>query len=477
MQYDALFVINQDADLPKLGEFCESNRFEKVFLLSTHHLFPHERDAFLSEYTGQASIIPMAFLLEEKMMDHCDNMTSDLIEKGVIAPHSQGAVMLQIKNQAVWARLSNMHSFRSIFSTPGLGISYQVWEDLGALFMEPRKYDCQTEKTKDVSVNVSVFHENTTRYLFLTSTKRLSLTRSPDSIKKFNMPVSILKTADTDKLEKFLHTILPLNNGEFTNIISTTIHEYDSFMHGFNLPVAVFVDGYHPPNYNKAYMDAYGDVRFLSSDPISVEWFKRFGRTTGKAPSFISPARMRKPKKNTSGHVLLALNHAGDWSALIERSDTDIVIEAFAEVAARVPNLSFVIRPHPTMAHPAHEGSNSINRIREFVAARALPNLTMSSNTSVEDDINGALLVCSEYSQVLITAWLQGIYGISVNLTQRRSFMQAYSDMGFPEASSTDELFNFVVKMQTQKTTPCPEMVAAVNSYNKKLEIFYSAST
>jgi hypothetical protein len=147
---------------------------------------------------------------------------------------------------------------------------------------------------------------------------------------------------------------------------------------------------------------------------------------------------------------------------LINRSDTDALVAAFAELARVRRDINFVLRLHPTMATPAHEGVHSIERVRRFVEDLRLPNLVVS-NASLEEDLARAELYLSEYSQVLIDAWRGGRLGVAINLTGRRSFMADYERFGFPAASSIAELHSLIdrpVELAEQQNRAVDELNA-----------------
>jgi hypothetical protein len=142
---------------------------------------------------------------------------------------------------------------------------------------------------------------------------------------------------------------------------------------------------------------------------------------------------------NPLKEIVLVLNHAGDWSALINRSDTDLLVKTFSEIAADFHNLQFKIRPHPTMATPEHEGIRSVHRIKDYITWKGIKNLSVS-DSSLQNDLRNGDIFVSEYSQVLIDVFRYGKLGIIANLTGRRSFMRDYERLGFLSANSKEML-------------------------------------
>jgi hypothetical protein len=470
MQFDALLVIHQDINLGRLGIFCQEKNWKKIFLLTSHYLLPFERNIFADNYSHSYTTTPMAFFIDEMKSDICDNVASEYVLTGKISALEHSKVMLLLKNIEIRKSILQMHSFYSIHIASGLGIFEQVWLEGGALRLAPQLY------YGNYFPNISILCTDDTRYIFFSSLRRLNIIKDY-KFDTFIFPWQSSECAEQGQaaLISSLYSIIGIDEHR-QDVVAGTIHDYSGFFHRFGLPVCIFLDGYHPPNYNRTYIDNYENVTFMASEPVSAGWFRRFSYPVMPAPCFIRQARMPEVwKEEISGTILLALNHAGDWSALINRSDTDILVMAFSELAATFPHLTFVLRPHPTMNKAAHEGKHSLARITEYVVRCALPNLKISSNTDVMADIEESFLVCSEYSQVLITGWLSGICGLSVNITRRRSFMQPYVGFGFPEVSSLKEWEAFIAELLCNKEIKFKQQIAAAKQYNIHLDEFYQA--
>jgi hypothetical protein len=151
---------------------------------------------------------------------------------------------------------------------------------------------------------------------------------------------------------------------------------------------------------------------------------------------------------------------------LINRSDTDLLIEGFARLAGRHKEMEFIVRMHPTMATVDHEGVNSKRRIRAFVASLGYANLMISERTLAEDLARCDLCV-SEYSQVLIDAWKHGKLGIAVNPTTRRSFMSDYQGLGFPHVAGLDSLRTWFEGLGAKLGTIVAQQNDAVRRFNR----------
>ena len=151
------------------------------------------------------------------------------------------------------------------------------------------------------------------------------------------------------------------------------------------------------------------------------------------------PVSNSHPPRN----ILVALGHAGDWCALINRSDPDHFIQDIVQVAKFQPDFNFVIRPHPTMTHPKHDGVNSLNRLKSFISNQKLKNVYLSVD-DIEVDVQKAEVIISEYSQVLMDGLADGKLVISHNPTNRRSFFAVFEEHGVHHSTSKESLATFL---------------------------------
>lgn len=237
----------------------------------------------------------------------------------------------------------------------------------------------------------------------------------------------------------------------------------------------VLQDGHFPRDYTASVLLTLrrGDP-LVPSNPFSEAWARACGweveRLAGFSDPDFLPVESGCPEGRTQ--VLLALNHAGDWSPFIHRSDTDMLVEAVLEMASREPWLCVRVRPHPTMNHSEHEGRSSIERLRRHVQGHGKENLEFSIG-SLDEDLQWADVVVSEYSQVLIDAWRLGMPGISFNPTDRRSFVQEYADLGFSQVADAEAL------LQLLRDLPglAESQGRAVSAYNRVMADWRSQPT
>ena len=184
---------------------------------------------------------------------------------------------------------------------------------------------------------------------------------------------------------------------------------------------------------------------------------------------------MIPPKKYVQKEVetiILSLNCGGDWSAIVNRSDTDLLIAAFMELAHQYLDKTFIIRPHPTLPFKEHEGEHALERMQDFIDFTGLKNVSIS-NVTLEQDWERGDLFISEYSLSVIDAIKLGKLGLFANLTNRRSYIQDFGDLGFYLVHNKTDLFSAVRQIMETPAKFVAEQVAAIDNYNQQLTKFY----
>jgi hypothetical protein len=487
---DALFVINQDTDLHRLAGRVRKAGFRRGVILSSHHLFTHERKIAAER---MVAVHTFADLLTDAEMAACDDRATEKLRPARRKEKNRGLYTARFmqasrgfKNRLVLEKLRQRYRIGRIFFHPGLGIAGDCWKEAGGVSLEQTLWARVSAPARRLFSRVDRewgrfkqwrgfyrVSDGSGGYLFLSPVERLKLSDRV-AIRPVRIPLPdrlrfhLFPGWRSQTLSRFQRRAgragKPLPP-------ATTIHEYRPEFGRLDTPLYVFLDGYHPENYPRSYLDSFSDTCiFVFDDPISSVWFKKFGRPVCPAPSFFSSPRMATADAAFPGAVdtvLLALNHAGDWTALINRSDTDRLVEAFIEVARQVPDADFVIRPHPTMAAVEHEGTGAMERIRSCVAGQRLANLSVS-RVSLGEDLARADLVVSEYSQVLIDAFRSARLGLIANLTNRRSFMPVYEALGFPAVHDGAALIHEVVKIRLDVPEAVKRQNRAAEAYNRR---------
>jgi hypothetical protein len=470
-RYDALFVINQDQSPDSLVTLCKQNRFQSLVFLTTHHLFPFEKQV-LKKVSADVKILTFSDLLTENDMCTCDEIATQILqaEEGErVKDYANRFYSLsrKEKNRIVQEKILELYQFSNIYYLPGLGIDEIIWSNFGRSLKIPGSPVFKVSQkifslgnriySKVTRINekreISLIQNDGKTYVFLSQLKRLRI------ISNIKVQTVIKKNSE---FEKFQH--IPDNE----TIFCTTIHDYGSNRQNLSGKLLVFQDGYIPSNYPRSYIDMFTDSSFVVRTMYDEMWFKTYSKKTIKPPAFIEREFFISCSPVPKKHILIPLNHAGDWTSLINRSDTDLLVAAIQKIAQKFPQFHFRIRTHPTMNHPAHEGIHSSLRIEQFVRSAHLDNLT-TSDQSLNEDIAWADVCLSEYSQVLLDALRMGKIGMSVNLTRRRSFMQDYTDIGFFHATNIEEAITILQEIMDDVENVCARQNRAVIHYNKLL--------
>jgi hypothetical protein len=468
-QVDALFVINQDCPLGAVASRCERRGYRSILVLVTHHPFPPET-ASIQALAPEVRIVRFGDLVGDEEAEACDERASRdcrrRLGKGERRSYSAHfmAAGLAYKNEIAYHKLARRYHPGAVYYSPGLGILGSFWRSMGGSPLEPipGRPGWAWRALRLASAAVAPLRSRPgitivrapdgagpqCSFAFLGGVRRLRLEdrcrvrplETPALRGLWGLPAA---SPGSGLYSRLLGRTIRQAVGSGPWELCTTIHAYQprfsDIADALGLDLKIFIDGYHPSNYPRSYLDAFLSGTFVVANVASADWFRRHGRRACPPHAFQSSELFSDCRCDRLRTVVLLMNHAGDWTSVINRSDSDLLIEAFAELARRHPRLTFWIRLHPTMAHPAHEGTRSIGRIHRYVDQLALPNLAISGVALEEDLVRGDLFL-SEYSQVLIDAWQRGRLGLAVNLTGRRSFMQDFERLGFLGCSGFDAL-------------------------------------
>lgn len=467
---DWLIVFNQDFPLDTIKQLVAPGG--KAVFLTSHQLLENEVERVSELGLARTDVLTFSDLLSDVELEAIDNKISALLMQASSAefmPRFSEGINYE-KNAGAFSKLKSRYSFGEIHSCCGLGISARFWKEQNAqLYGEINEgvsrglMDRIVAKANDLwrKIQVNLVRTQHVEHVFFGPVKRL----------RFKPGISIEPQTVRNAFGGYAR-LLRQRRKRGPVVPSTTIH-------GFTDPrlldfpdLHVFVDGFHPPNYSRSYIDVYGDSVFVTRTMFDNQWFSRNGKRTMKLPAVISKESMREVVSTQGVHTIVALlNHAGDWSALINRSDTDRLICAVVKLARVFSNKNFIIRLHPTMIHRQHEGVDSIRRVRSYVAWAKLANLSVSEVELHEDFDRGDLFI-SEYSQTVIDAATMGKRVVIANFTGRRSFMACYEEIGFPCVSDHGQLQAWLEGV-FQSTVECDlQQNRAVHLYNRMLDVY-----
>ena len=484
---DILFVLHQDTSLERLRNLCSDAH--AIGFLTTHGPYPSELGAWQG-LSSDVRIMTFADFLDDQAMAGCDDeasactlaQTARVGRKNYFRRFMQES--LRRKNERVRDRVLSEYRIGRIYMAEGLGIDSIAWRDAGGVPIPaapvlPPKAGVMAKIRRSLGHEAHLLlpmgrHHGRQPVLLLGSIKRLRLIDDV-RIKRLQVfpwgvaPIAIMSAI----LDYSVKRLLPGRTNGPGYTLCTTIHQYHADMSQLaarqGTRLQILLDGHHPSNFPASYIDGMGEGDFVADNHCSVGWFTRHGREVVPGLWFQRPVVFRFCDTAVIRRVMLVLNHAGDWTALINRSDTDELIKGFVGLAARFPSLEFVVRMHPTMALPEHEGVNSMRRIRDFLSGAGVGNLSVS-DASLDEDLRRGDVYISEYSQVLIDAWGAGKLGLVVNPTRRRSFMSDYEVLGFHAVDS-------VVAMHQWLAALLADLPGHVATHNLAVERFNAAQT
>lgn len=476
-----IFVFTQNLKLDSFRKYAKlSGKEDKNVFLTTHFLFENER-AFLSSIFPKCVFMDFADFFTDAEMAKCDRDAYTAVN---ITYQDYLSDLKRMRNTIVADKALEMFlPDRKYILSRGLGIDYSVWEKNGFTLLSHESYHMPPLKEKEPEASrenkcvsfspdeVSVAHYKGKKYVFIGKMHRIAYR------------LSIPFEQSEDECEK-------LNAGRFegkeTCIYMTTDHEHKKCRIPDDPRYAVrwTQDGYLPPNYTAMnYHYAPNNVVFYCWDIAGSKHFTNHGLPCEMIP-FRKKLYLPEPVFPTEvKYVLIVGSASGNWTAHKNRSDDDIMVDAFAQMAKRFPGIHFTYRCHPTL--PLEAGVNAINRIRDYFESLGLPNLTLSSNipaanadgniqrsfsrNSLDEDLKMADLVFGEHSISMIDAGFKRIPFCSVNLTNRRNLFIGINELGFPTVSSHDGIATVIESVSSDEFRV--PYFKAVENYNKMTDV------
>lgn len=282
-----------------------------------------------------------------------------------------------------------------------------------------------------------------------------------------------------------------LNKGQYYNTDEgqylTTLHESEKCRIPDNKKYDVrrIQDGYLPSNYLKEYYSFIpSNVKYYVWDTMGAKVFLEANLPVELMP-FRKKLYMPVPVfPSVVNEILVVASGSGDWTALKNRSDDDLLVEAFAEIAKTYPEIHITYRCHPSWVHPDNLGVNSIKRVADYFDSLEADNITISSNipnaasqcgfqlsftrSSLEEDLKNADIVFGEHSVSMIDAAFNKIPFCSVNMTNRRNFFDEMTKLGFPHCASVEDISTTIKSVLTEEYQTMYRK--AVINYNQMTE-------
>jgi len=494
-----VYVFSQNLKLLSFAELKHSVSAEdKNVFITTHMLFENEQ-AYLRSVFCNCSFRKFADYLTDEEMAYCDTRayTGDRME---YANYERNLKCL--KNQVVLKKvLNDFPNCNGYLLCADLGIDAHVWLKAGFQQLSGEYYYVEQpmsvlRKARQIAaksmwlkrlykklkpyrnacqpaeVYVATFEGK--KYIFLGKMHRID----------YRLDLQFQQSQEEyEKLEKGI--FYPAEECVYL----TTWHEKSKCQipDSPKYDVRWMQDGYLPPNYSHYdYSFKPKNVSYFCWDILGTKLFKNKGlpfsmipfRKKLYLPQPIFPQQVKK--------VLVVASGSGDWTAMKNRSDDDLMVDAFVQIARRFPDIQFIYRCHPTWIHPQNVGVNSINRVYEYFESVNLPNLRVFSNipvsngqgstfqfsfprSSLEEEFLDTDLVFGEHSISMIDAAFKRIPFASVNLTNRRNFFIGINELGFPTCDSLDKIAELIDAVTTKDFQI--QYLSAVSSYNAMTDL------
>jgi hypothetical protein len=456
------------------------------FVVSTHYLFPNEISSLktILGITNLTTKTMSSFLLDDEM-EECDDIAYEISLLDSLDVNSFMLYSRTIRNTKVRDKLCKIYNWDYSVVGEGLGLVESVWTDQRTINIKSNNLVLNNSTKRKIKNNVlntvTSFIKSFLKILFSAFYSYDMLSFGSDRFCLVSGSVNRLYLKDQIRISAIngllFDTLYKISRITFIKKLITrftilalvfntkpaaTIH---SFTHEIAVKypdLYVFVDGLHPPNYPKSYGLIYRRVNIVRRSRLDESWFLKNGAYVHSFPDFISEidfntvsSRLsQKIESNSPLRVVLMLNHAGDWSALIDRSDTDQCVYEFCKSAATMSSVNYIVRPHPTMTHPQHEGVRSLDRLKAYIDSLNLPNLSFSTRT-LDEDIARTDICVSEYSDVLVKCVFLGIACICLNPTGRRSFLEFLSHTGLTTVSTGEQLSEAILALKNGRLEQC----------------------
>ena len=480
---DSVIVINQYSNAFHLKKVLPVMR--NAIIVSTHALFDIEKNEFeeifeeinlsfyqfdsWNERSEDTDLDKEAYDKSKKWLKYTSIYQRELLDG-----------ITYVKNKFVYDRLkeelnvtgdTKFFVFCQSYDLMNLGISYKFWNDLNADIIQTGPLSKGFLLIKKVTsvvwirycvyilrafflsfkpTRVKVYNDSGRFYLM--STKRITIKSELSSFQKWIIPVFCNLTKS--------YLAAPIHS-------STKLNSMYPFLK--RKKMVMVQDAFRPTTYPPYYyaLSFFGSM-LVPLSGIDKAYFQNAGIDVFPLNTLINKQRLKanESKNLEISTICLTLNHSGNWSSLISRSDTDGLIIKFVELAKHYPSLNFIIRLHPNSDQLKGEGVGWINRIKHQVGLLDLKNLSVSSAT-LEEDWQRAQVFISEYSLSAVEALRFGKIVLFLNLTQRKSFVKDLTDVGFIEANSYEALIENLDYIADKPNEVNRKLIASIDSFNQ----------
>jgi hypothetical protein len=481
-------------------------------ILTPHALFDFEQQQVRDFFNGDILFKSFADFISDEEAAHCDEEAYNICMMAVRV--NMGEYFSQIKdrkNRVIAGNIQKEYAFESgsLFSDD-LGIDKTIWVEKG--FIDNSTFNASHSpshlnlvkrgfsllirlcaKESVILDSVSVLRYDGVAYLFCGKVSRVQQYFKKDvTIERVQISLAPRFLRFVPGLAKRIErtTLNKAIRKDNIKKVLSSMHEhceqYKEVARWARVEYGVIQDGYIPENYLPyLYKLEYQGANFYVWDTLSAGLFVSNQMRVAILPLYASrelPEIKHLPK--TIKTVLVLTSGAGDWTAVKNRSDDDLMLMAFVEVARIIPHINFIYRPHPFWVHPSHQGENSIERAVAYLKSTGLKNIKISAGSleqsrryahdrhlyvepkSLMDDIVQADLVFGEHSYSMIDAARTGKMFASVLIANRRDYFINYSKIGFFHLATKESIVQFINDVENNPGIMCDKYNAAVRKHN-----------
>lgn len=487
-----IFLFSQNVKLSsfeKLKQYIYNS--DELIFLTTHFLFDSERKYITQLFSdNKITFVKFADFLSDEENKLCDESSYNEKQKSVSIYYE---VIKRNKNILILNKIKSLYgTFTGYLLSDDLGIEASVWKKNGFKQITMDYYYIPQKSTgnlrKVLAKNVflrNVYHLLLHKKYIFTDDVYLATWQGKKYI--FIGKLGRVEYRLNLEFEKSVSEWEKLNKGIFYKKDEcqylSTLHESVKCKIPDNneYDVRYIQDGYLPPNYSSFYLKFKPkNVQYYAWDILGEETFKNQALPVSIMP-FRRKLYLPEPVFPTEiKNVLITASGSGDWTAQKNRSDDDLMVAAFVEVARQFPTIQFVYRCHPTWTHPNHVGVNAVNRVVDYLNSTGLQNIRVSSNipsnslgnyqltfsrSSLEEDLKNSDIVFGEHSVSMLDAAFDKKPFASVNLTGRRNLFEGINRFGFTSCDSVKAIcscINGINDIEFQK-----KYLQAVKAYNE----------
>jgi len=485
-----------------------------VYLLSPHVAFDNEIEDIKKTISNELHFISFYEFISQDEMEYCDIHADKLIldryKTRLGHLNSYYDKIKELKNDFI---LSNIKSkfclVNKYILADDLGIDGNIWisdKFINKIVSKSKNnsYGLMAKAGKfiftKIECNILKYDEDACYLLGKSSRVLQYLNKDKFSLKKLSFSQSVVFNL-TYKLSvlkargvpiSLLFNILSkmLGSNKISKTI-TPIHGYeDSYgelSENLGLTCIVLQDGYLPGYYTGAYLKYWEKVnQYYIWDRLSDGYFKRHDIPYEKWPLYKDFLLSKITNKDLNVKKIVYLSSgAGDWTALKNRSDEDLIFLALLNASKIYPDIHFLFRPHPLWMHEKHQGVNSINRLIEYTETLNLSNFSISvgaleegvsfskykqvsvKSLSIDKDIDSSDIIFGDHSQSMIESAKKGKIMTSINLARREGFFSSYSKLGFPILQSERDIIEFISIFNDNL-----KKNEFINNYNDSVELY-----